>query len=199
MEGRFDEARRLNQEARAFTPDDGELLTWGTRWVSEGMVELLANNLEEAERVLRQGVADADREGGAVPLASLSAMLARVLLLFPERDEEAAEAVTRCERLTAGTNLDARIRSRSMHAVLLARRGEHARAVRLARVAARRAEQSEQPDSQAEVLLDLAETLRISGRLEEAISASNQALDRFEHKGNLVGAERVRQFQLSVI
>jgi class 3 adenylate cyclase/tetratricopeptide (TPR) repeat protein len=199
MEGRFDEARRLNQEARAFTPDDGELLTWGTRWVSEEMVELLANNLEEAERVLREGVADADREGGAVPLASLSAMLARVLLLFPERDEEAAEAVTRCERLTAGTNLDARIRSRSMHAVLLARRGEHARAVRLARVAARRAEQSEQPDSQAEVLLDLAETLRISGRLEEAISASNQALDRFEHKGNLVGAERVRQFQLSVI
>jgi class 3 adenylate cyclase/tetratricopeptide (TPR) repeat protein len=198
MEGRFDEARRRNREARAFTPDDGELLTWGTRWVSEGMVELLAGDLEAAERVLREGVEVADREGGAVPLASLSAMLARVLLLR-KRYEEAAEAVARCERLTAGTKLDARIRSRSMHAVLLARRGEHARAVRLATVAARRAERSEQPDSQAEVLLDLAETLRLSGLLEEARWASDEALNRFEHKGNLVGARRVRTFQLSVI
>jgi class 3 adenylate cyclase/tetratricopeptide (TPR) repeat protein len=198
MEGRFGEARRCNEEASAFTPDDGELLTWGIRWWSEGMVELLAGDLEAAERVLRQAVAVAEHEGGAVPLASLSAMLARVLLLRG-RDEEAAEAVARCERLTAGTNLDPRIRSRSMHAVLLARRGEQARAVRLARVAACRAERSEQPDSQAEVLLDLAETLRLCGRLEEAITASNQALDRFEHKGNLVGAERARQFRLSVI
>jgi hypothetical protein len=44
----------------------------------------------------------------------------------------------------------------------------------------------------ATVVLDLAEVLGRSGRAHEAAAARSQALELFEQKGNIVGADRAR-------
>jgi predicted Zn-dependent protease len=47
-------------------------------------------------------------------------------------------------------------------------------------------------DGQGDAHADLAEVLALAGRHEDAVGALEQALGRYELKGNLVVAERVR-------
>ena len=42
--------------------------------------------------------------------------------------------------------------------------------------------------------MDLAEVLRLAGRIGEAASAVERAIDLFEQKGNVVSADRARTF-----
>jgi hypothetical protein len=41
-------------------------------------------------------------------------------------------------------------------------------------------------------LLDLAEVLRVGGRIDEAADCAESALREYEEKGNLVGADAIR-------
>ena len=75
---------------------------------------------------------------------------------------------------------------------MLARRGEHAEAERLAREAVAIGEGTDILDRQGDAHADLAEVLLLSGKAGEATAALEQALDRYERKGNLVMAERMR-------
>jgi tetratricopeptide (TPR) repeat protein len=76
---------------------------------------------------------------------------------------------------------------------VLARRGELAEAERLAREAVAMGEETDMIDTQADAYADLAEVLSLAGRSEEAIEAFDQALGRYERKGNVVMAERMRE------
>ena len=77
-------------------------------------------------------------------------------------------------------------------AKVLARRGEQQEAERLAREAVAIAETTDDISGQGDVYADLAEVLVLGGKHDEAIAALEQALARYERKGNLVSAERVR-------
>jgi ATP/maltotriose-dependent transcriptional regulator MalT len=89
---------------------------------------------------------------------------------------------------------DAQIKWRALRALLLARRGEAKAAVRLAAEAVERTADWEQEDSTAEVEADYAHVLRLAGKDREARQMAQQALARYQRKGNQVGARRARAF-----
>jgi len=160
---------------------------------SEGFVELLAGDLEAAERKLRRGYERTNRVGGSGPAASLAALLARALLR-QGRDDEALGFARACREVTSRTQLDMRLKSRSVRAVILARQHRLRAALRLARCVVAVAETSEQIDSQAEAWFDFAQVLAMAGRRSEARQAAEQALDRCETKGNKVSAKAIGAF-----
>ena len=75
---------------------------------------------------------------------------------------------------------------------MLARRGEHAEAERLAREAVAIGEGTDALNWQGDAYADLAEVLLLGGKADEAVAALEQALERYERKGNLVMAGRAR-------
>ena len=81
---------------------------------------------------------------------------------------------------------------RQVRAKVLARRGEHAEAERLAREAVAICEETDMLDAQGDAYADLAEVLLLAGRADEAAAALEQALERYERKGNVVMAARTR-------
>jgi class 3 adenylate cyclase/tetratricopeptide (TPR) repeat protein len=191
MQGDFDRARSYNRQAINITTDLGELLTQATDSITEGLVELLAGKLPAAEQALRNGYEALERMGGTGPLATIAAMLARVLLR-QERYDKAEEYTEVCERVAPRYQVDAQVKWRSVRAVVLARRGEVEEAERLARQALEHAERTDQPDTLAEAYADLAEVLRIGVHRAEAVNQLERALSQYDRKGNLVAAAQIR-------
>ena len=81
---------------------------------------------------------------------------------------------------------------RHVRAKVLARRGEHAEAERLAREAVVICEATDVLGAQGDVYADLAEVLSLAGRPKDAAGALRQALGCYERKGNLVSTQRTR-------
>jgi len=82
---------------------------------------------------------------------------------------------------------------RQAKALVLARRGEHDAAARLAQEALAIGGQTQSLTEQADAYWDLAEALLLAGRPDEVAEALRQALDRYQRKENLVMAERTRR------
>jgi len=72
-------------------------------------------------------------------------------------------------------------------------RGQHEEAERMAREAVAIAEGTDALIRQGDALCDLAEVLRSAGRLQEAVTILEQALERYERKRNLPMAAQIRQ------
>ena len=66
------------------------------------------------------------------------------------------------------------------------------RAERLARDAVVICDETELLDRQGDAYADLAEVLALVGKANEATATLEQALERYERKGNLVSSERTR-------
>jgi tetratricopeptide (TPR) repeat protein len=81
---------------------------------------------------------------------------------------------------------------RQVRAKVLARRGEHAQAERLAREAVAIGEGTDMLSDQGDAYFDLAEVMALGARPKDAAEALEQALARYERKENIVLAERVR-------
>jgi hypothetical protein len=75
---------------------------------------------------------------------------------------------------------------------VLAGRGEKEEPELLAREAVAISETTDDLNGQGDTYADLAEVLLLVGKQEEATAALEQALERYERKGNLVMAERTR-------
>ena len=81
---------------------------------------------------------------------------------------------------------------RQVKARVLAQRGDHAEAQRLAREAVALSEPTDALNSQGDAFCDLAQVLAAAGRIEEATEALEQALERYERKKNLAMVAQVR-------
>jgi hypothetical protein len=79
-----------------------------------------------------------------------------------------------------------------VRAKVLARRGEHAEAERLAREAVAIGEGTDMLSEQGDAYADLAEVMALGTRPKDAAEALEQALARYERKENIVMADRVR-------
>jgi class 3 adenylate cyclase/tetratricopeptide (TPR) repeat protein len=194
LRGDVDGARELVQSATAITEDLGESLTKATDCISQALVEMLDNELANAEDMLRAGDLELERMGGTGPRAAVAALLARVVLL-QDRGEEAEELTRVCERLAPPDQLDAQVKWRSIRAIVLARRGEAEEAERLAREAVYMVNKTDQLDSRAEARVDLAEVLRLGGRAGEAARELDRAIDLYREKGNQVGETNARRLR----
>jgi tetratricopeptide (TPR) repeat protein len=193
MRERFAEARSLLRQAdvgKKAEPRD--LLVRVGRYLSTALVDLMAGEPAAAERVLRRSHRELTELKGTGQLHPVIILLARALIM-QGRDEEAMHEIAEHEEL-ALTSRDAQIKWRALRALLLARRGEAEEAVRLAAEAVALTADWEQDDSTAEVEADYAHVLRLAGNDREARRMAERALDRYQRKGNLVGARRTRTF-----
>jgi tetratricopeptide (TPR) repeat protein len=82
--------------------------------------------------------------------------------------------------------------SRQVRAKVLARRGEHVEAERLAREAVAICDETDMLDQQGDAYADLAEALLLADKTDEAAAALEQALERYERKGNVVSTRNVQ-------
>jgi ATP/maltotriose-dependent transcriptional regulator MalT len=192
MRGEFEQARSLNEGARGIATEfDG--MTWAAGFVSEGLIELLAGDLEVAEKKLRHAYERTTRAGGTGPAASLAALLARTHL-EQGRDDDALAMAKACRKMSSKAQLDMRLKPRSVRAVVLARNGRLGAAERLARWVVAVAESSEQIDTQVDARYALARVLAMAGRLPQAREAAEEALERCRAKGNKVSAKTIGAF-----
>jgi class 3 adenylate cyclase/tetratricopeptide (TPR) repeat protein len=185
-----DEARHLVQSANSITSDLGESLTQAADCITQALIEVIAGDLDAAEKLLRAGSDELERMGVTRPRASVAAMLARVVHLRG-RSDEAEELTRKCEEIAPPDQLDAQIKWRAIRAVTIAR-SDPVQAERLAKEAVHLADKTDQLDSQAEVRVDLAEVLRLSGRRREAARELDHAISLYKRKGNDVGESHAR-------
>jgi len=75
---------------------------------------------------------------------------------------------------------------------VLARRGNHAEAESMVRDAKDLIMQTEEPDVQGHVCMDLAQVLHLQGRRSDERALLQEALALYELKGNQVGAAKAR-------
>jgi tetratricopeptide (TPR) repeat protein len=78
-------------------------------------------------------------------------------------------------------------------ALLNSHRGDHDAAERFARAAQEFADQTDSPKFQADAYCDLAEVFEAAGRRDEAIAAWGEALERYDRKGVVPLARRIRE------
>ena len=115
-------------------------------------------------------------------------MLAQALYAL-DRLEEADAWAGRAAELGASDDAFTQMTWRQVRAMVLARRGQHAEAERLAREAVAIGEATDFLDGQGDAYADLAEVLLLAGKADEAAASLEQAIGRYELKGNVVRAE----------
>jgi tetratricopeptide (TPR) repeat protein len=154
-------------------------------------VEMLAGDLEAAERIARDAFAILERMGERSYLSSAAALLAHALTGLDQLDE--AERFSRTsEDAAASEDAFSQVLWRSARAKIRARRGEHGEAEGLAREAVAVAERTDLLNTRGDTLADLGEVLARAGRPDEAAAVFEQAAEVFEQKGNRASLERVR-------
>jgi ATP/maltotriose-dependent transcriptional regulator MalT len=119
----------------------------------------------------------------------VAALLAHVVYA-QGRADEADEISRRVEQLADADDVESQAAWRSVRAKVLAGRGESEEAELLAREAVRLLRTTDSPSMQADALLDLAEVLTRSARLEEARAVAAEAMGLYEAKGNSAAAAR---------
>jgi class 3 adenylate cyclase/tetratricopeptide (TPR) repeat protein len=192
MLGRFDEARAILAETRTEQAERGggallaNLIAFESVWV-----ELWAGDPIAAVEFGAEGFRLHEELGEQAFLPHAAANLAQALYALDRLDEADAWA-GRAAELGASDDARKEMLWRQVKSKVLARRGEHAEAERLAREAVALCDETDMLDAQGDVYADLAEVLIHTGKPAEAASALEQALERYERKENRVSAQRAQ-------
>ena len=189
MRGNFDLARKLYRECRAIGEEFGIGPVLAALPNYSGPIELLAGDLEAAERELREGCRALEALGETSTLSTTAALLARTLECEGEL-EEAQELTEVSERNASRDDVASQTTWRGVRARIFARRSEFARANELAREAAAIANRTDFLVWRGEALLDLAEVQRLGGDSDHSAHAATEALRLFTAKGHVVLAQR---------
>jgi tetratricopeptide (TPR) repeat protein len=193
MLGRFDEARRLQSEYQEGLEERGDILNLGSNLSQDGAnLELLAGNPAAAAALAERGCRILEEAGERSWLSTGACRYAAALYELGQL-EEAEEWARKGSEMGGSDDMATQILAGQVLAKVLARRGQHSEAERVAREAVAGADSTDSLVSQGDVRHDLAEVLDLAGRREEATSALNEALERYERKGALVLAQRVRE------
>jgi class 3 adenylate cyclase/tetratricopeptide (TPR) repeat protein len=191
MTGRFEAARRRYHETASMLEDRGLTTMLASLRMYPGMVELLAADHEAAERELRQGYDHLAAVGHSAYLSTTAAFLAKPLYELG-RDDDAFEMTRASEEAASPDDIASQVIWRGTRAKLLARDGD-AGAVELARAAVELVRETDLVNIAADANADLALTLRILGRDQDAIAPGERALELYQAKGNLASAAAMRE------
>jgi tetratricopeptide (TPR) repeat protein len=156
-----------------------------------GIIEMLAGDPAAAEHHLRRGYEMLAGVGETGFLSVFAANLAHALHA-QGRDGEADEFTRISEGAAAADDVVPQFLWRSARAKVLAQRKEFEEAEALAREAVRIAAETDYIVWGTDTLMDLAEVLRAAGRVDEAISAIQDALALYEAKGDVVSSAKAR-------
>jgi class 3 adenylate cyclase len=190
MSDRFDEARVRAQAVEQHARELGR-----TASVISGEIEALSGNHRAAADQIGAWCAYLEKRGQTAGVAGYMAQHARALCLshlYEEADQRAADARELVQRLYQPDPLTQSL-WRQASALVAAHRGEHSEAEGLAREAVTYILETDSPQLQGDAYVDLAEVLEAAGRSEEAAATWHEALDRYERKGVIPLARRVRE------
>ena len=189
--GRFDEARQLLAEATAKLADQGARMRLaGTLSLDAVAIELLAGDPAAAVEYGEQGCRLFEESGERGFLSTSAGMLAQAYEAL-ERLREAEEWAERARDLGTSDDVITQALWRQVKAKVCAARGAHDEGERLAREAVSILDASEMLEGQASAYADLGEVLRRGEK--DPTPALEEALARYERKGNLVMAARMRE------
>jgi tetratricopeptide (TPR) repeat protein len=181
----------LSAEARAELADRGGGVRVAMATATYAHVEFLAGDFAAAAALGEEACGLFD-ELGEKSFQSTTAGSLALGLYELDRLDEADKWAGRAADLGASDDVATQMLWRQARAKVLARRDEHVEAERLARQAIAAGEETDGLNAQGHAYADLAEVLFLAGRSRDAVEAHGQALARFERKGNVVMAERVR-------
>ena len=191
MSGEIDAARERSQRAEVMLRELGVKMLSEATSIDSARIELLAGDIEAAERHLRRDYEALTLMGERFLLSTVAGMLARVTYSLDKFDD--AEELSRLVReLAAPDDKDAQALWRSVFAMIRARAGATDEAIALAQEAVAMRRDADAPILLAEALEDFGEVLRFAGRDQEASAARGQALRLYEQKGDVVSAGRLR-------
>jgi len=192
MLGRFDEARAIAAGTRSELADRGSVIQRGAMTAILAIrVELLAGDHAAAAELGEEGCRLLEESGEKGFLSTAAGNLAQALFAL-DRLEEADAWAGRAAELGATEDAVTQMLWRQPRAKVLARRGQVEEAEVLAREAVAIGDATDMLDSQGEAYADLGDVLLLARKPEDAAAAFEQALERFERKGNLVSAGRTR-------
>jgi tetratricopeptide (TPR) repeat protein len=197
MLGRFEESRALLAELRVELVERGAGHVLAAFESFRAAVEFLAGDLAAAAEAGEESCRLQEQFGRLSELSTSAGSLAQVYYELGELEKAEAWAM-RAADLGADEDLATQLVWRQARAKILAKRGEHLEAERLAREAVAIGAETDMLNAQGEAAADLGEVLARAGRTEEAIGAFEQALERYERKENLVMAARIRERLASV-
>lgn len=190
LRGRIEAARRMLASSRKLVEELGIAHRLHETDVFAGRIDLLEGDAAAAERTLRTGYEGLRDLGLGIDAARAAALLGRALLAQDRAAE--AEALSRESESLAGDDLQAAIAWRGVRAEALARRGDHATAIALAKAAVAIAETTDALLDHADARLALAAALRAGGRRTEADAEERRAVELWEAKGAALLADRAR-------
>jgi predicted ATPase len=192
MRGNFADATALVGEARATYEDLGlRLMAQAAISLAYGAIGLLAADYRAAGMELRAGLDALEEMGERGYGSSVAAFLAQALY-GQGRLDEADDLARRAQANASPDDLWSQVLSRGTRAKVCASHGKHEEAERHAREAVGLAAPTDALDLHANALVDLADTLALAGRNEEAAACVADALGLYERKGNDVSAQRAR-------
>lgn len=191
MMGRLDEGRAVLAKTRAELAERGGGIEFATMTgIESANVELLAGDPAAAAEFAAEGCRLFEALGERGFLSTAAATLAQALCAL-DRLGEAETWATRAAELGAADDAPTQMLWRQVMAQVLAQRGEHAEAERLAREAVAIGERTDGIDLLADADRGLGEVLALADRPEDAAAALDQAAALYQRKGNVVMAERV--------
>jgi tetratricopeptide (TPR) repeat protein len=190
MQGRFEDARALNERARRIFVEEiraRRMLMFLAK--SQATVELLSGDLAAAVREFRTVLEFAREFGERDHISQTAARLALVLRVQGGSDEVSSLALASAQTAPAD-GIAAQVLSRAALAASATGAADHREADRLARQAVGLAP-VEMPNLRADVLVEFAQVLRADDQEKDAVAAVKEAARLYERKGSTVSAERV--------
>jgi class 3 adenylate cyclase/tetratricopeptide (TPR) repeat protein len=191
MSGRFEEAHAAFDEADALYDELGAPRVKVVTGQVVGETLRLEGRLEDAERVFREMNEAYDAIGETGFNSTVCAVLAHVLC-DEGRFDEAERFARRSREMSADDDFASQSEWRTAQARVLSDRGRFAEALALVDEALAIAAPTDYLDWQGQAFETRGIVLSTAGRGDDARAAYAEAVDRFERKGNVVAAARVR-------
>jgi class 3 adenylate cyclase/tetratricopeptide (TPR) repeat protein len=192
MNGEIELARELYRQSQATLAELGSGIRSSNGSIDSSRVELLAGDLDAAERELRRDHEALLGYDETYFRSTIAAYLAQVLWLRGD-PEEALRFAAEAEAIGEADDVLTQVPLRTVRAKIMATRGDADGARRLAAEAVDLAAGTTDDELRAEALADLAEVLGILHDEEGAGPPLREALSLYERKGDVVSAGRLRE------
>jgi tetratricopeptide (TPR) repeat protein len=192
LQGRFDEARERSDRSRAAFEELGNRQQLASVIGSDGVIEHLSGNFEEAARLIRQSY-DAMTAIGDQSFASTIAVGLGDVYLDLHEDDEAWHFGTIARETSSSDDVVSQAGGRGVQARVLSRRGDHDAAEALAREGVEIMARTDYLDQHGNSVVHLAHVLHAAGKVDEAVAAARQAVALYEQKGATFFEERTQR------
>ncbi len=192
MAGRFEEAGAALDRALQLFGELGDPVRGTIARQIDGEAFRLQGRYDEAERVFREMIETLDVVGETGFNSTVSGLLALTLCDL-ERYDEAGTYASRSREMAAEDDIASQAAWRMARARVQAHVGEFDDALRLADEAIAINDRTDYPVWQGDGREVRGIVLEAAGRGDDAREAYEEAIDRYERKGNVVAAGRVRK------